>query len=226
MKLLKEVTKKQEAELSSAPVMPEDGWSVGHLGNHGIMLSADGFMLKLDIDELNKMFDIIENGGSGDVKDHSGKVVNIDVGDDIVLTRANDEAYPNGIVVDEKALKELGVERDQPDEEELEGEDEPEGDEEETEDDDTIESNQLKEGIKKAFRKSGKKIKRGWRVTSGIRKGRVVANIKTAFKPRAKASTRMKLKLASKKKKIIRVLKSKRTKKRPLSKRLSRMNKR
>lgn len=84
----------------------------------------------------------------------------------------------------------------------------------------------IEEGVKRAFRRSGNKIKRGFRVTSGFRKGRVVSSVAGAFKPRAKASTRMKLRIASRRKKVIRVLKAKRTRKKSVSKRLARMNSR
>lgn len=224
MNLLKEVNDEvegiePEAKASDAPstgpAMP-DGWSVGHLSHHGMILSCDGFQLKLDVDQLNKFFDIAEDGAPGEIKDQNSKVVLVEPTDDsIVLTRTGDEVYPNGVSLDLDTLKEMGVEQD-----EIEEDDEK---------DDTMTTNddeQVGEAVKMAFRKSGGKIKRGFRVTSGPRKGRVVANLKTAFKPRAKASTRMKLKLASRKGRIIRVLKSKRTRKKSLSKRLHRMNSR
>lgn len=216
MNLLKEISAADSSvRAESAPAVPEDGWNVGHLGNQGVLLSCDGFVLKLDVDQLNAFFDIVEEGGDGEIVDHNGKSVYVEVGDEqIVLSRANDPVFPNGIVLDEKTLKELGVER-------------PEEATEVEVDDDTIDdAEELKEGIKRAFRRSGKKIKRGWRVTSGFRKGRVVANPKSAFKPRAKAKTRMKLKIASRKKRIIRLLKSKITRRKPISKRLKAMNKR
>lgn len=224
MKLLREVDKKvqpPEEPVSSegGPVTPEGGWNVGHLANHGILLSCDGFSMKLDLDQLNALFDLAEDGESGEVKDHAGDTVFVEVLDKgIILSREGDKAYPRGVMVDLKTLKELGIE---------EHEAGPEEEEEEEEDDDTMTAgDKLKEGIKRAFRRSGKKIKRGFRVTSGFRKGRVVASAKSAFKPRAPARTRMKLKIAARKKKIVRVLKAKRTRMRPLSKRLARMNKR
>lgn len=236
MRLLREVSKKvaDDAEPvakpeteSSGPVTPEDGWNIGHLANHGILLSCDGFSMKLDLDQLNALFDLAEDGESGEVLDHSGKPVYVEVMDDkIVLSRDNDEAYPQGVILDLDVLKELGIEKhestDQPEDTQ-----QPEEDEEAEDIDDTIDQDEeLKEGIKRAFRRQGKKIKRGFRVTSGFRKGRVVANVKNAFKPRAKASTRMKLKIASRKKKLVRIMKAKRTRMKPLSKRLVRMNKR
>ena len=217
MNLLKEVN----GEVEGVPVETEapddigpatpDGWSIGHLAQHGMILSCDGFQLKLDIEELHKFFDIAEDGSPGEIKDQNSKVILVEPTDDsIVLTRTGDEVYPNGVVLDLDTLKEIGVEQDES---------------EQAEKDDTI-ATDVDEAVKMAFRRSGGKIKRGFRVTSGIRKGRVVANMKTAFKPRAKASTRMKLKIASRKKKVIRVLKSKRTRRKSISKRLHRMNSR
>lgn len=225
MFLLKEVndkvegippTEDVEAKSDIGPKTP-DGWSVGHLAQHGMILSCDGFQLKLEIDELHKFFDIAEDGTPGEVKDQNGKIILVEPTDDsIVLTRTGDTVYPNGVVLDLDTLKEIGIEQDSA--------------EKDSEEDDTMKDidnmNDIEESIKPAFRKSGGKIKRGFRVTSGLRKGRVVANLKTAFKPRAKASTRMKLKIASRKHKVVRILKSKRTRKKSLSKRLHRMNSR
>jgi len=193
------------------PTVP-DGWSIGHLANHGLILSCDGFQLRLDIDQLSNLYNIAEDGEPGEIKDQNGHVVLVEPTEDsIVLTRVNDETYPSGIVLDLETLKEMGIEQG-----------EPEDAADEEDEDVTIEP--VAEGIKAAYRRAGKKIKKGFRVTSGYRKGRVVANIKTAFKPRAKASTRMKLSIAGRRKKLVRVLKSKRTRKKSLSKRLARMN--
>lgn len=243
MKLLREITQAEEAEekvdepVADQAVLPEDGWNVGHLANHGILLSTEGFSLKLDLDQLNVLFDLAEDGESGEVLDHAGKPVYVEVLDDkIVLTRDNDEVYPHGVIVDLKTLKEMGIEQhedaapsDETPVEGEEGDEQPEEDADAEEVDDTMDSDEdeeLKEGVKRAFRRQGKKIKRGFRVTSGFRKGRVVANIKNAFKPRAPARTRTKLKIAAKRKKIVRILKSKRTRRKPISKRLVKMNKR
>lgn len=219
MSLLREVNDEVEGippvdDVESPEVGPAspDGWSVGHLAQHGMILSCDGFQLKLDIDQLNKFFDIAEDGTPGEIKDQNSKIVLVEPTEDsIVLTRTGDDVYPNGVTLDLDTLKEMGVEQDEI--------------EQQAENDDTI-ATDVDEAVKMAFRKSGGKIKRGFRVTSGIRKGRVVASLKTAFKPRAKASTRMKLKIAGRKKTIVRVLKSKRTRKKSLSKRLHRMNNR
>jgi len=220
LKLLQELTSKET--VSDEPILPKGGWNVGHLANHGVILSAEGFIIKLDINQLNDLFDLAEDGESGEIEDHSGKSVYVEVLDDsIVLSRDNDKIYPQGIVLDEKTLKELGIETYE--------EEQPSEEDAEDEDDDIIKSSneeELEEGIKRAFRRQGKKIKRGFRVTSGFRKGRVVSSARAAFKPRAKARTRMKLKLASRKKKIIRILKSKRTRRKPTSRRLVRMNRR
>ena len=217
------------------PAVPEKGWNVAHLANHGMIISCDGFSLKLDLEQLNVLFDLAEDGETGEVRDHSGKAVSVEVEDDrIILSRDDDETYPNGVVLDLDTLKEMGIEQHTDAEAEVaadadEGGD-PEAEAEGEGTDVTIatgdeEDDDLQEGIKKAFRRSGTKIKRGFRVTSGWRKGRVIANPKTAFKPRPKAKTRMKLKIASKKKRLIRILKSRRTRRKPASKRLRRLNK-
>jgi len=217
------------------PTLPEGGWNVGHLANHGILLSCDGFSLKLDLDQLNVLFDLAEEGDTtGEVRDHSGQLVTVEVQSDrIILTREGDETYPGGVVLDLDTLKEMGIEQhEDAAAEAAEQEDEgggPDAEAEEPAEGDTIDDeaakDDLDEGIKKAFRRSGNKIKRGFRVTSGFRKGRVVAKASSAFKPRAKAKTRMKLRIAGRKKRIIRLLKSKRTRKKSASKRLARMNK-
>lgn len=92
------------------PAIP-DGWSVGTLGNQGILLSCDGFSIKFDIDQLNKFFDLIEDGRTGDIKDHDGNAVNVNpVHNGVILTRKNDETFKNGLFVDLDTLKHLGVE--------------------------------------------------------------------------------------------------------------------
>lgn len=247
MRLIREVTNgkpdettddKKSTDKGAAsfdPVVPEKGWNVGHLANNGMLLSCDGFSLKLDLDQLNVLFDLAEDGETGEVRDHAGKLVTVEVDDDrIILTRNDDDAYPHGVVLDLDTLKEMGIEQHTDDGAEAAEQDDegggPEAEVEGDEGDDTIapedDEDDLQEGIKRAFRRSGKKIKRGFRVTSGFRKGRVVSSPKAAFKPRAKAKTRMKLRIAGRKKRIIRILKSRRTRRKPLSKRLVRMNKR
>lgn len=202
---------KELAALSSSsaggPFTPP-AWNIGKLANHGIILSCDGFQLRLSDNQLDAFYDLVEAGEDGEIKDSQGDSVLVEPTDDsVVLTRSNDPVYPSGVVLDLKTLKELGIEPDDDSDAPSEG-------------DVTIQS----EGVKAAYRRAGKKIKKGFRVTSGFRKGRVVANIKTAYKPRAKASTRMKLKIAGKKKKFIKLLKSRRTRKKSVSKRLKRMN--
>ena len=229
MSLLREIN-----ENIPGPATAEGGWNVGHLGNHGILLSCDGFSMKLDLDQLNALFDLAEDGEAGEVRDHQGKVVFVEpASNGIVLTRDDDETYPTGILVDLDTLKEIGIEKHEAEEQPSDEAEQPDEGDEEAEDDDTIESDaeseedgELKEGVKRAFRRVGKKIKRGFRVTSGFRKGRVVSNIKNAFKPRAKARTRTKLRLAARRKRVIRVLKGKRTRKKSPSQRLVKMNKR
>lgn len=107
MRLLREV---DSAESDLKPAIP-DGWNVGTLGNHGILLACDGFSIKFDIDQLNRFFDFIEDGKVGDIRDHDGNVVNVNpVNDGVILTRKNDAIFPNGVFVDLPALKHLGVE--------------------------------------------------------------------------------------------------------------------
>ncbi len=312
MKLIKEVA----AEKGETLPLKQSEWSVASLAHAGMIISCPGFMLRMDLDQLNDLFDIAEDGDMGTITDHDGEEVDVEVLDDgILLTRDDDKTYPNGVLLDLDTLKKMGIER--PEEEVQEGtlverieegqywsimlhpefEDahkpaggvalliqhalEPLGevtfkrafkpkdgggfefflacsdvtDEDriwhalqhlpegwggmiepkkkprpkkvaEGEQPEATIDQELEEGVKRAYRRSGRKIKRGFRVTSGFRKGRVVSSVKSAYKPRAKASTRMKLKIASKRKKIIRVLKSKRTRKRSLSKRLASLNKR
>lgn len=223
MRLIREVT-----ENIPGPVTPEGGWNVGHLAHHGILISCDGFSMKLDLDQLNALFDLAEDGEDGEIYDHDDKAVFVEIGTGtIVLSREGDKIYPTGIVLDAVTLKEMGIEQRDAEQ--------PIDDVEASSEDDTIESEvaieaepdaELEEGVKRAFRRSGKKIKRGFRVTSGWRKGRVISNIKNAYKPRPKARTRLKLRIAAKKKRVIRLLKGRITRKKPLSKRLVSMNKR
>ena len=223
MQLLREV-------VEGKPKPPPYGWNIGHLANHGVILTAHGFSLRLDGANLDKFFDLVEAGEEGEVRDHDGDVVNVRVrDDDVVLSRAEDPTYPHGILLDLDLLAELGIEQYEEAEDEAESSStEPELEIDELTDGDTIkeEFDILDEGVKRAFRRVGKKIKRGFRVTSGFRKGRVVSSAAGAFKPRAKASTRMKLKIAARKKKFVRILKGKMTRRKPTSKRLTAMNKR
>jgi hypothetical protein len=225
MRLLREVT-----EEIQGPVTPEGGWNVGHLAHHGILISCDGFSMKLDLDQLNALFDLAEDGQDGEVYDHDDNPVFVEIGDGtIVLSREGDKAYPTGVVLDQTTLKEMGIEEHEA-EQPIEGAEGPGQDD--TIDPEAVDVEaaepevELEEGVKRAFRRSGKKIKRGFRVTSGWRKGRVVSNIKNAYKPRPKARTRLKLRIASKKKRIIRLLKGRITRRKPLSKRLVAYNKR
>lgn len=216
MSLLREIAE-------GSPKSPAHGWNVGLLANHGVILSAHGFGLRLDGHNLDKLFDIIEDGAEGEVRDHEYNIIKVQVRDeDIVLTRLDDVAYPVGIILDLDVLAHLGVEAV---EEEIA---EPELEFDALFNDDTIlkDYDDIDEGVKRAFRRVGKKIKRGFRVTSGFRKGKVVSSAAGAFKPRAKASTRMKLKIAANRKKFVRILKGKMTRRKPTSKRLAAMNKR
>lgn len=222
MRLLREVTE-------GKPTTPVSGWNVGHLANLGILLSTDGFSLRLDLRNLNLLFDFAEDGEYGELRDHEGRIIEVQPNEDgIVITPRGTPEFQNGLVLDLETLKEMGIEQyEQEDEPQVE----PSSEFDPLESDDTIGTGEqsessLDEGIKRAYRRSGKKIKRGFRVTSGFRKGRVVSSAAGAFKPRKKASTRMKLKIAARRKKIIRIMKGKRTRRRPSSQRLVRMNKR
>ncbi len=229
MSLLREV-------LEGVPTVPEGGWDVGHLANLGMLLSAEDFAIRLDDVNLDILFDIAESGLPGEIRDHSGRIIEVvPTEDSIILHRRDDVDFPNGIVLDMPTLKEMGIEQW-----EEEQQDDPTSEFDSLEDDDTVadtdvaptgydalsDDDVIEEGVKRAFRRSGKKIKRGFRVTSGFRKGRVVASAKAAYKPRAKASTRMKLSIAARKKKLVRILKGKRTRRKSSSQRLVRMNKR
>lgn len=215
MNLLREIAAKVEPKEQNAPVpFVPPAWNVGHLSHHGLILSCEGFTLKLDNTQLQKFFDIAEDGEPGEIRDHNGDVVLVEPTDDsIVLTRTGDDVHPSGVTLDLETLKEIGIEQ----------ETNPDNETPAEKADVTIEP--VGEAVKAAYRRAGKKIKRGFRVTSGYRKGRVVASLKTAYKPRPKASTRMKLSIAGRKKRFVRLLKSKRTRKKSLSKRLARMNK-
>lgn len=208
-----------------------DGWSVAQLGNHGIILSCDDLQIRLSRANVEKFFDLVIDEKIDNVQTDDGFWIEVDAdaedGDVIITPLYKSDKiknpYPDGVVMDEKALRDIGITlEDSPEPEvpelpvEVPPVEEPAGEENEEE--------IVEEGVKMAYRRSGKKLKRGFRVTSGIRKGRVVADIKTAHKPRAKASTRAKLRLARKKKKVVRILKSKRTRRKSLSKRLKRMN--
>lgn len=222
MKLLREVTE-------GRPIAPHGGWNVGHLANLGLLLSCDDFSIRLDLDNLNRLFDLAEDDEIGDIKDQNGDFITVSPYEDgIVLSPIKNPQFVNGLILDLDTLKEMGIEQYEEEEDS-----EPEDEFDSLESEDIIESEEfdalsdnVDEGIKRAFRRSGKKIKRGYRVTSGFRKGRVVSSPSGAFKPRKKASTRMKMKIAARKKKVIRVLKGKRTRRKSSSKRLVRMNKR
>lgn len=218
MQLIREVT-------VGAPFAPPDGWNVGHLANLGLILSCDGFSIRLDLDNLNLLFDAAENNSRIDLKDHDGNQVSVMPADNgIILIPKDNLDFPNGLLLGIEALKEMGIEQYEEMEDELDtlgDESNQEEDLDQLGDEDTIE-----EGIKRAFKRSGKKIKRGFRVTSGFRKGKVVMKASSAYKPRKPAKTRMKMKIASRRKKVIRILKGKRTRRKPLSKRLVKMNKR
>lgn len=173
-----------------------DGWNVAeHPG--GLLLSSTGFSLDIAEKDLDALVGILNAGGVGEIKDSDGTPVTVEVTDDsVILTRNGDRLYPHGIILPIEAFTEYEEDPAAP----------------------------ILEGIKPAFRRVGKKIKRGFRVTSGRRKGQVVANPSTAYKPPVAASTRNKLRIAAKKNKLVRALKSKLTRRKSASIRLRRMN--
>ena len=70
MHLIREVSE-------GTPFAPADGWNVGHLANLGLLLSCDGFSIRLDLDNLNLLFDAAENDSRIDLKDHDGNQVSV-----------------------------------------------------------------------------------------------------------------------------------------------------
>lgn len=193
------------------PIVPT-GWNVGQLANFGLLLSTRGFSIRFSIDELNKFFDVVESGEIETIT-VNGQQLTVEPRDDgINLIPVGNERFPNGLILDLETLKELGVESDELDE--------PESEFDPLENQDTID-----EGVKPAYRRKGRKLRRGYRVTSGFRKGRVVSKISSAFKPRAPASLRTKLRLARRRKTVMRILKGKITRRKPTSRRLSALNK-
>lgn len=214
------------SESSSAPAVSVDGWSVGHVGHLGIQLFCDEFNASFDTHNLNLLFDFVEDGEDGEVRALDGRIIEVRITDEgIVLAARGDESLPNGIRLDARTLKAMGIEEYEEEQKEQEGE--PESGFEPLPTDDTMQSKfePLEEGVKRAYRRVGKKIKRGFRVTSGFRKGRVLSSAKAAYRPRKKASTRSKLRIAAKRKRAVRLLKGKMTRRKPTSIRLARMNK-
>jgi hypothetical protein len=173
-----------------------DGWNVAELAG-GLLLSADGFIVQFSPEQVDQLLSILNSGTEGQVKDSKGDMINVSSPDrsHVILKRVGDKVYPDGIILPVDAFSEA-------------------------EDEETP----VIEGVRPAFRRVGSKIKRGFRVTSGIRKGRVVASPATANRPRAKGLTRAKLRAAAKRNKLIRALKSARTRKKGVSLRLRRLN--
>ena len=172
-----------------------DGWNVAHLAG-GLLLSATDFMLQLSASEVDKFLIVLNNGKPGKLRDTNGDAVDvIPEREQVVLRRVGDKVYPGGIILPVDAFSEY------------EDDEEP-----------------IIEGLRPAFRRVGAKIKRGFRVTSGRHKGQVVVHPETAHKPPIKGATRAKLRAAAKRKKLIRALKSKLTRKKSASIRLRRLN--
>lgn len=173
-----------------------DGWNVAELAG-GLLLSAEGFILQLSTEQVDRFLELLNSGTEGTVRDSNGDPVKVSSPqrDSVILTRAGDSTYPHGIILPVDAFSEL-------------------------ESDETP----VIEGVRPAFRRVGTKIKRGFRVTTGIRKGRVMASPAGANKPQAKALTRAKLRAAAHRNRLIRALKSKLTRQKSASIRLRRMN--
>jgi hypothetical protein len=155
MSLLQEV-------LSTSPEKPEGGWNVGHLANLGLILSAEGISVRLDLFNLNLLFDLIEANESGEVRDHQNRIVEVQPQTaTVVLKIRGDETYPNGVVLDAATLKEMGLEEyeEQSAEEPSTADAEPSSSFDPLEDEDTISQkfDALEEGI--YFKRPAQKLK-------------------------------------------------------------------
>jgi len=172
-----------------------DGWNVAHL-NGGLLLSADDFLVQFDAGEVDELITILNSDKVGKLRDTQGNTVTVHPArDHVILVRGSDKAYPGGIIVPVDAFSEL-------------------------EEDEAP----IIEGLKPAFRRSGTKIKRGFRVTSGRHKGQVVAHIATAHKPPVSGATHARLRAAAHRNRLIRALKAARTRQKGASLRLRRLN--
>lgn len=172
-----------------------NGWSVAHLGG-GLLLSASDFTLRLGASEVDKLLGLLNDGRDGVLRDVDGRKVHVSPSQDaLVLTRPDDRVYPHGIILPVDAFSELDK-GDAP----------------------------IIEGLRPAFRRVGGRIVRGYRVTSGRRKGQVVADPATAHHPPVPGRTRAKLRAAAVRKRLVRALKAKLTRRRSVSIRLRRLN--
>ena len=170
------------------------GWTFGELGG-GLLFSTDGFILQLSAEQVDRFIEVLNSGSPGTVVDINGDMVHVYSPErDNVILKRVGDRIYPGGII-------LPVDVFS------EVDDEP-----------------IIEGIRPAFRRVGSKIKRGFRVTSGRRKGRVVVDPKTANKPPIAGNTRAKLRAAAKRKKLIRALKAKLTRRKSASIRLRRMN--
>jgi hypothetical protein len=105
MTLLREV-------LEGTPAIPDGGWNVGHLANLGLLLSCENFSIRIDLANLNALFDIVESGEIGEIRDHDARIVEVDpTNGSVVLTVRGDTDFPNGLVLDPDTLKEMGIEQ-------------------------------------------------------------------------------------------------------------------
>jgi hypothetical protein len=120
-----------------------DGWNVAELAG-GLLLSAEGFILQLSTAQVDRFVEILNSGQPGSVRDSNGDVVQISIPErsHVILIRANDQTYPNGIILPVDVFSSA-------------------------EDDEAP----VIEGMRPAFRRVGIKIKRGFRVKAMVPPG-------------------------------------------------------
>lgn len=172
-----------------------NGWNVAELAG-GLILSADNFTAEFTVHEVDKLITILNTDQEGAIRDNEGNVVKVKPLNDTEIVLTR---------VNDKVYPHGII---LPIDAFTEEENEP-----------------IIEAVRPAFRRVGSKIKRAFRVTAGRRKGRIVTSPAGANKPPASATTRNKLRIAAKRNKLIRALKSKLTRKKSASIKLRRLNK-
>jgi hypothetical protein len=77
-----------------------DGWNVAELAG-GLLLSTDDFMVQFNPAQVDNFLHILNSGRDGEVQDSKGDLIKISSPsrDHVVLTRAGDKTYPNGIIL-------------------------------------------------------------------------------------------------------------------------------
>ena len=83
---------------------------------------------------------------------------------------------------------------------------------------------ELEETTNRVYKRFGKTLKKVYRCPSGFRKGKVVSSLDTCFAPRKRASTRIKLAIAAKKRSAVRTQKTRIANKKSIHFRLKRLN--